>query len=66
MYDVSVPITTFGAGGTAFTSAAKPKNKATAHTSVTGLGFSIVDRARVRVGVGVRVCAGAMTAQKRP
>ena len=44
----SVPITTSGAGGTAFTSAAKPKSKATAHTRVMRLGSSIVERARVR------------------
>jgi hypothetical protein len=37
-----------GAGGTAFTSAAKPKIKATAHTSVMRLGSSILERARVR------------------
>jgi hypothetical protein len=37
-----------------------------AHTIVMRLGFSIVERARVRVGVGERVCVGAMTAQKRP
>jgi hypothetical protein len=60
----SVPITSSGAGGTALTSAAKPKSKATAHTSVMRLGFSIVERARV--GVGERVCAGAITAQIRP
>jgi hypothetical protein len=64
--DGSVPITTSGAGETAFTSAAKPKSKATAHTSVMRLGSSIVERARVQVGVGERVCAGAMTAQKCP
>ena len=44
----SVPITTSGAGGTAFTSAAKPRIKSTAHTSVMRLGSSIVVRARVR------------------
>jgi acyl-coenzyme A thioesterase PaaI-like protein len=61
----SVPNTTPSAGGTAFTSATKPKSKATGHTSVMRLGSSIVERARVRVGVGERVCASAMTAQKR-
>jgi hypothetical protein len=30
------------------------------------LGFSIVERVRVRVGVGEIVCAGAMAAQKSP
>ena len=44
----SVPIITSGVGGTAFTSAAKPKIKATAHTRVMRLGSSIVERARVR------------------
>ena len=44
----SVPTTTSGAGGNAFTSAAKPKIKATAHTRVMRLGSSIVERARVR------------------
>jgi hypothetical protein len=53
----SVPITTSSAGGTTFTSAAKPKSKAAAHTSVMRFGFNIVERARVRVGVGERVCA---------
>jgi hypothetical protein len=41
-------INTDGVGGTAFTSAAKPKSKDTAHASVMRLGFSIVERARVR------------------
>jgi hypothetical protein len=58
----SVPITTFGAGGTTFTRAAKPKSNTTAYTSVMRLGFNIVGR--VRVGVGERVGAGAMTAPK--
>jgi hypothetical protein len=62
----SIPITTCGAGGTAFPNVATPKSRATAHTSVIRLGFSIVERARVRVGVGERMCAGAMTTQKRP
>jgi hypothetical protein len=56
----SVPITTSDAGGTAFASAAKPKNRATAHASVMRLEFCIVERARVRLGVGERVYAGAM------
>jgi hypothetical protein len=62
----SVPITTSCASGTAFTSAATPKSRATDYTSVIRLGSIIVERARVRVGVGERVCAGAMTARKRP
>jgi hypothetical protein len=45
------------------TSAAKPKSKATALASVMRLTFSIVERTRVRVGVGERKCAGAMAAQ---
>jgi hypothetical protein len=60
----SVPITTFGAGGTTITNAAKPKSNVTGYTSVMRLGFNIVGRVRVRVGVGERVGAGAMTAQK--
>jgi hypothetical protein len=49
------------------TSAAKPKSKATAPTSVVRLALGIVVRARVRVGVGESLCAGAMAAQnKRP
>jgi hypothetical protein len=44
-------------GGTAFTNVAKPKNKATAPTSVMRLGFTIVERARV--GVGERECVRA-------
>jgi hypothetical protein len=62
----SVPITTSHVGETAFTSAAKPKSVATVLTSVMRLGVNIVERARVRVGVGERLCAGAMAAQKRP
>jgi hypothetical protein len=62
----SVRINTSGAGGTAITSAAKPKSRATAPTRVMRLGYSIVERARVRVDVGERVCAGAMASQKRP
>jgi hypothetical protein len=46
----------------AFTSAAKPKSRATAPTSVMRLTFSIVERARVRVGVCESVCSGAMAA----
>jgi hypothetical protein len=59
----SVPITTYGAGGTSFTSAAKPKSGATAPASVMRLGFNNVERAQVRVVVGERVYAGAMAAQ---
>jgi hypothetical protein len=44
----SLPITTSGVSGTALTSPAKPKIKATAHTSVMRLGSSIVERTRVR------------------
>jgi hypothetical protein len=58
-----VPITTSGAGGMAFTSAAKPRSMAEAPTSVMRLTFIIVERARVRVGVCESVCAGAMAAQ---
>jgi hypothetical protein len=62
----SVPITTSHVGETAFTSAAKPKSVATAPTSVMRLGVNIVERARVRLGVSERLCAGAMAAQKNP
>jgi hypothetical protein len=47
----------------AFTSAAKSTSRATAPTSVMRLTFSIVERARVRIGVCESVCADAMAAQ---
>jgi hypothetical protein len=60
----SVLITTACAGGTAFTSAAKPKSRATADTSVMRLGFITVEieivynMYRMHWFATIAVCAG--------
>jgi hypothetical protein len=63
----SVLITTFGR--VEHHSRVPPSRKARPRpilSSMMCLGFNIGERARVRVVVGERVCAGAITAQKRP